>query len=411
MFCSVSTKLGEGVFRFCRGLLSVELPEGLQVIEQDLFTECKSLTTVKIPSSVVKVAEFAFFGCSLLPSVDLPQGLLEIGVWSFAYCYSIETLLIPATVSSIGESAFFSCTGLTYITLPPTLETIEARMLNRCGRLEYIDIPSTVSFIGVRAFYNCDSLSHIRIPPSVVKIAPNAFLGCRSLISVELPEGILIGIDDDDDDDGVHGIPDGERFFVFVNLAMPKLPEDDEVLSGFLYNDSRLGSVFDDEADLVHALKHRFDNSPLNKLCYYQSYHASEDAMVHLRSGLMDDDPFAATCQVDEFGMTPLHVLSLAQTPNIDMLLAVMNAGKADHLVLSRDSFGSTPLDYLCLNRMPKSTEVIRRVLHTRFDYLFRRSWKPDMLHAIDEALAVDFSTKRTDIVSIYLKLANYERK
>eukprot|EP00980_Cylindrotheca_fusiformis_P015345 scaffold4298_cov55-Cylindrotheca_fusiformis.AAC.1 len=357
MFCSVSTKRGEGVFRFCRGLLSVELPEGLQVIEKWLFSDCESLTTVKIPSSVVKVAEFAFFRCSLLPSVDLPQGLLEIGVLSFAECCSIETLLIPATVSSIGESAFLGCTGLTYITLPPTLETIEARMLNRCGRLEYIDIPSTVSFIGVRAFYNCDSLSHIRIPPSVVKIAPNAFLGCRSLISVELPEGILIGIDDDD---GVRGIPDGERFFVFVNLAMPKLPEDDEVVSGFLYNDSRLGSVFDDEADLVHALKHRFANSPLNKLCYYQSYHASEDAMVHLRL-LMDDDPLAATNQTDEFGMTPLHVLSLAQTPNIDMLLAVMNAGKADHLVLSRDSFGFTPLDYLCLNRMPNSIEVIRR--------------------------------------------------
>eukprot|EP00980_Cylindrotheca_fusiformis_P022258 scaffold9158_cov72-Cylindrotheca_fusiformis.AAC.6 len=125
----------------------------------------------------------------------------------------------------------------------------------------------------------------------------------------------------------------------------------------------------------------------------------------------MDDDPLAATNQTDEFGMTPLHLLSLSQTTNLNMLLAVMNAGKADHLVLSRDSFGSTPLDYLCLNRMPNSTEVIRRVLHTRFDYLFRRSWKPDMLHAIDEAWAVDFSTKRTEIVSIYLKLANYERK
>eukprot|EP00980_Cylindrotheca_fusiformis_P018430 scaffold6067_cov85-Cylindrotheca_fusiformis.AAC.1 len=127
MFCSVSTKLGEGVFQLCRGLLSVELPEGLQVIEQDLFSDCESLTTVKIPSSVVKVAEFAFYGCRLLPSVDLPQGLLEIGVSSFAECCSIETLLIPATVSSIGERAFLGCTGLAYITLPPTLETIEAR--------------------------------------------------------------------------------------------------------------------------------------------------------------------------------------------------------------------------------------------------------------------------------------------
>eukprot|EP00980_Cylindrotheca_fusiformis_P023852 scaffold11065_cov115-Cylindrotheca_fusiformis.AAC.4 len=56
--------------------------------------------------------------------------------------------------------------------------------------------------------------------------------------------------------------------------------------------------------------------------------------------------PLAATTQVDEFGMTPLHVLSLSQTPNLDMLLAVMDAGKPGHMVHVRDSFGSTPMDY-----------------------------------------------------------------
>eukprot|EP00980_Cylindrotheca_fusiformis_P015718 scaffold4531_cov103-Cylindrotheca_fusiformis.AAC.12 len=162
-----------------------------------------------------------------------------------------------------------------------------------------------------------------------------------------------------------------------------------------------------DEADLSRRLKHRFDNSPLNKLCYYQSYHSSEDAMQQLRS-LKEDDPLAATTQVDEFGMTPLHVLSLSQTANMDMFLDVMKEGKADHMVHSWDYF-----DYLCLNRIPNSLEVIRRVLHSRFDYLlgFNRSWNSDMLQAIEKALAVDFSSRRKEIVAIYLKLANYERK
>eukprot|EP00980_Cylindrotheca_fusiformis_P031139 scaffold25872_cov113-Cylindrotheca_fusiformis.AAC.1 len=69
-------------------------------------------------------------------------------------------------------------------------------------------------------------------------------------------------------------------------------------------------------------------------------------------------------------------------------------------------------MDYLCLNRMPNTTEVIRRVLQTRFDYLLNLdlSWKSDMLQAVDEALAVDISSRRRDIVAIYLKLATYER-
>eukprot|EP00980_Cylindrotheca_fusiformis_P024692 scaffold12279_cov61-Cylindrotheca_fusiformis.AAC.1 len=111
--------------------------------------------------------------------------------------------------------------------------------------------------------------------------------------------------------------------------------------------------------------------------------------MAQLRS-LMENDPVAATNQMDEFGMTPLHVISLSQTPNLDILLAVMKGGRPDHIIQSRDSFGSTPMDYLCLNRTPNSTHVIRRVLQTRFDYLLgsEGSLKSDAIRqAIDEAL------------------------
>eukprot|EP00980_Cylindrotheca_fusiformis_P023787 scaffold10986_cov91-Cylindrotheca_fusiformis.AAC.1 len=399
IICSASTKLGRGVFQFCRGLISVELPDGLRVIAGDLFWDCDSLATVKIPSSVDEIGVRAFNGCRSLTSVDL------IGKNRQEFDSSIENLLhIPAAVYSIGKWAFAGCSGLKYINLPRNLERIEDFVFYGCTQLEYIEIPSTVSFIGPRAFRKCDSLSHIRVPTSVETIAEDAFLGCSSLISIELPEEILIG----------HGYDaaEDERLNVLVNLAIPTLPEDDEVVSGLLYNKSKLGSVVDDEGGLLYKLKYRFDDSLMNELCYYQSYHSSEDIMLQVRS-LMEDDPLAATTQVDEFSMTPLHVLSLSQTPNLDMLLALMNEGNPNHLVHSRDLFGSTPLDYLCLNRMPNSTAVIRRVLYSRFDYLLglNRSWNSEMLQAIEEALAVEFSSRRRDVVATYLKLANYELK
>eukprot|EP00980_Cylindrotheca_fusiformis_P017726 scaffold5565_cov92-Cylindrotheca_fusiformis.AAC.5 len=142
--------------------------------------------------------------------------------------------------------------------------------------------------------------------------------------------------------------------------------------------------------------------------------------MMQLRRLMMEDgDPLAATTQVDEFGMTPLHILSLSQTPNMDMLLAVMKGGHANHIIHCRDSFESTPMDYLCWNRMPNSNQVIRRILQTRFiDY---HSW-PMMDdsgesttstmwdEAVEEALAADWSSRRREIVSVYIQLANYER-
>eukprot|EP00980_Cylindrotheca_fusiformis_P015499 scaffold4387_cov81-Cylindrotheca_fusiformis.AAC.1 len=46
--------------------------------------------------------------------------------------------------------------------------------------------------------------------------------------------------------------------------------------------DSKLGCVVDGCNGLVRKLKLRFDSSPLNRLCYYQSHCSSEDAMVKI---------------------------------------------------------------------------------------------------------------------------------
>eukprot|EP00980_Cylindrotheca_fusiformis_P021015 scaffold8028_cov81-Cylindrotheca_fusiformis.AAC.3 len=53
--CSVSTELNRLAFQKCSGLISVQLPEGLRVIEESLFADCGSLT---VPSSVIKIRLF-----------------------------------------------------------------------------------------------------------------------------------------------------------------------------------------------------------------------------------------------------------------------------------------------------------------------------------------------------------------
>eukprot|EP00980_Cylindrotheca_fusiformis_P008676 scaffold1858_cov101-Cylindrotheca_fusiformis.AAC.1 len=402
--CSVSTRLGEGAFFGCRGLICVDLPAGLQMIERRLFSYCESLTTVKIPSSVIAIGSGAFCQCQSLTSVKLPHGLIELGENSFAGCCSIETLRIPSTVLSIGKSAFRDCCSLKCIQLPTTLKRIETCTFLRCERLEYIEIPSTVVFIGMEAFGNCCSLSHIRVPPSVdCTMSLTSIGGCKNLISIELPEGLLIN--NSQHEGHFDGMSDCSSL---VNMAIPTLTED---FVGCFMRNLKFDSVVEDEADLVRKIKHRFDNSPLNKLCYYQSYYSSNDAMVQLRS-LMEKEPSSATSKVDEFGMTPLHILSLSKIPNMDMLVAVLKGGHKDDLFHCKDSFGSAPMDYLCLNRMPSATQGIRRLVQTRLYMLLGlERWKVEMLQAVDEALAVDWSSRRSSIGMIYFKIANYERK
>eukprot|EP00980_Cylindrotheca_fusiformis_P021130 scaffold8114_cov126-Cylindrotheca_fusiformis.AAC.16 len=417
IFSSASTRLSNSAFEKCTGLISVELPEKLKVIAEALFGFCGSLTTINIPSSVIKIGACAFSDCRSLPFLDLPHGLVKIGDRAFQYCDSID-MRIPPTVSVIGMLAFYKCSGLQQVKLPP-MEVIEDSLFNGCKMLEYVEIPATVKKICVWAFYQCTSLSHIRIPPSVGYIARSVFSGCSNLISIELPDQPI----------STNAIPQYKYpepgifdCCQLVNLvAHPACWVGDrdkmerflrhKVESFFREGESNLGSVVDGYDNFVHTLNHRFDNAPMSKLCYYQSYYSLEDAMTKL-SSLMDDDPLAATTQVDAFGMTPLHVLCLSQTPNLSMLLAVISGGHQDHIIFGKDSFGFTPMDYLCWDKMPTSAEVIRRVLQMRFDELLGldRPWKSNMLQTLDEALAVN-GWRRRGVAAIYLKLANYERE
>eukprot|EP00980_Cylindrotheca_fusiformis_P014997 scaffold4117_cov97-Cylindrotheca_fusiformis.AAC.4 len=107
-------------------------------------------------------------------------------------------------------------------------------------------------------------------------IDPNAFIGCSSLISVELPEKILIA----EPEGGfarLEGCPS-----LLVSLSIATLRQNGGVMSGLLHYDLRLGTrLVDDGADLIRILKHRFDNSPRQNLCYY----SSGDTMMELLSG------------------------------------------------------------------------------------------------------------------------------
>jgi hypothetical protein len=149
----------------------------------------------------------------------------------------------------------------------------------------------------------------------------------------------------------------------------------------------------------------------VHRLCYYQSYYPLTEAMKNLRQS-MDADPSAGT-KVDAFGMTPFNMLALAQTPNLSLFQELLKVCKGA-IIDAKDKFGSSPIDYLCLNHAPEATTVIESLLQTiivqRLRWLGLARWKADMLAALDGALAVDWSSRPREIRLLYFKLATYER-
>jgi hypothetical protein len=444
---SAHVVIGRWAFASCYGLVSVELPEGLQVIGKIWFRGCSSLTTVNVPSSVKKIQDGAFERCTSLASLDLPEGLQSIGPESFAFCTSLASLHIPSTVCKMGNHVFGDCAGLRSITLPDALETIEDRMFFNCNSLTHIEIPSKVTKIGVKAFlgceglkhlripssvvaigarafsccrqltsvhllgnlhtietgtfYDCSSLTHARIPSSVTRIESGAFAYCTRLISLELPEGL-----------GTINLGGECDCSSLVNLVIPSEQDYEQPYDVDSFMESlKLRHVASNFDDLVSKLQHRFDDLPVHRLCYYQSYYPVMEAMDNLRQSMLDADPGAGP-KVDSFGMTPFHILALSQTPNLSLLQALMKVYKVD-IIRTKDKFGSTSIDYLCMNQTPASALVIRSLLTIvaeRVRWLGLVRWKSDMVASMDEALATEFSSRGGEIGMLYFKLATYER-
>ena len=86
--------IGNGAFRSCSSLTTVNLPDGLTSIEGNAFQNCSSLTSISLPDSLTSVGNGAFYGCTSLTTINLPDSVTSIGSNAFYNCPSLENVTI-----------------------------------------------------------------------------------------------------------------------------------------------------------------------------------------------------------------------------------------------------------------------------------------------------------------------------
>ncbi len=162
----------------------------------------KTIKTVIIPKSVVKISHHAFIYCENLISINVDDNNKNYADIDGVLFNKDKTLIliypdglkntsysIPSGVKSIGDATFDDCYNLTNIEIPDSVTYIGMAAFDDCKNLTNIEIPFGVKTIMNTTFWGCTSLTNVKIPNSVTTIR-NAFENCDSLTSIEIPESV-----------------------------------------------------------------------------------------------------------------------------------------------------------------------------------------------------------------------------
>ena len=307
------TVIPEKAFYKCKKLEEIDLCEGLLEIGEYAFSQCSSLKRIQVPSSVTKICDSAFENCKRLEEIELCEGLTEIGNDAFYDCKSLKHVNIPPTVKTIGSFAFCGA-QLQTLHLPDSVERIRHHAFSQC-RFPNVRIPPLVTTIAARTSSNCSSMFSAELPETITQIAGGGvFDNCRSLRNVAVPPHAVVGVD---------------TFQDCTDLLQ----------------------LFDSESQVINALKHRFDNLPIHKMVYYQSYdNLTVDLLKdetkmrsnHSRALRIKLDPTGN--QQDCLGMTPLHILACSKVQNIELYHVLIK--KYPENLITEDRWGAVPLFY-----------------------------------------------------------------
>lgn len=180
------TSVSYGAFRNNSEIEAVMLP-CVNIIDQDAFRECTSLSTMFIPGSVRTIMNNAFYYCTNLTEVTISDGVEVVSGFGHS---GLTSVIIPDSTTLIDVSAFYGCSDLTNVILGNGVVKIGAESFSGCSSLISVEIPDSVTSIGQYAFQNCSGLTSITIPDSVTSIGQNAFKNCSGMGSVRMGNSV-----------------------------------------------------------------------------------------------------------------------------------------------------------------------------------------------------------------------------
>lgn len=198
--------IGKRAFENCTSLQSVTIPNSVKQLEEYAFSGCTSLTSVTISNNLKKINNNTFSDCTSLVDIKIPESVESVNVGAFSNCSSLKNINVPYNVSSVTNSAFFGCSSLTdifvddnnkyYSDIDGVLYKNEYNtnvpiILICCPNAkESISLPNTLQEIEKYGMSGCGLLKNLTLPDSVSKVGAYSFKDCVSITQITLSNGM-----------------------------------------------------------------------------------------------------------------------------------------------------------------------------------------------------------------------------
>ena len=211
-------------------LRHVSVESGIRLIGAEAWQDCRQLRIVKLPATVVGIADNAFRDCKLLNSVSAP-GCRDFGYKAFAECCSLQRVYASDGAVNVfnGEANFgqylfqgcinlaevtlsefpsprgstlqvrtrelapgcLSATGIYTLALPKHFVAIGAHACDSCRLLKSVDLCNTmIEEISDFTFVHCTSLREVFLPATLHTIRVKAFMNCAALVELAIPPSL-----------------------------------------------------------------------------------------------------------------------------------------------------------------------------------------------------------------------------
>ena len=205
------TAIGAYAFSNCMSITSVTIPSSVTRIGSSAFSNCGSLTGVYITDLAVwceidfegtmanplLYAHKLYLNKKLVTDITIPYGVTTIGDYAFDGCESLISITIPDGVTSIGLSAFSRCSKLIKVFLPDSITYIGTRAFERCSSLSYSTYDDAKylgniknPYLALIKYPNTYEITQCTVHSNTKVIGNDAFNGCRNLAGVTIPESV-----------------------------------------------------------------------------------------------------------------------------------------------------------------------------------------------------------------------------